>query len=105
MTHVLLLAAALLVPGTPTDDFAVQAELQGLYDEISQATLQFMSAADVDEFHDVLYTADWVFTDLAGHRQTWREIREDAVRALSAPRLDSMTQPIRMVSIDAAGAT
>lgn len=105
MIHVLVLAAALLVPSAPADDFAVQAELQGLYDEISQATLQFVSPADVDEFHDVLYTADWVFTDLAGQRHAWREVREDAVRALSAPRLDAMTQPIRMLSVDPAGAT
>jgi len=105
MVLVLVLAAALLAPGAPADDFAVQAELQGLYDEISQATLQFVSAADVDEFHDVLYTADWVFTDLIGQRHAWREVREDAIRALSAPRLDAMTQPIRMLSVDRAGAT
>ena len=56
MTHALLLAAALLNPGTPTDTFDVRIELQALYDEISQATLQFVSESDVDLFHDVLYT-------------------------------------------------
>ena len=50
MTAVLLLAAALFVPGASADNFVVQAELQGLYDEISQATLQFATASDVDEF-------------------------------------------------------
>jgi len=105
MTAALLLAAALFVPGASADNFVVQAELQGLYDEISQATLQFATASDVDEFHEVLYTADWVFTDQAGHKRTWPEMREDAVRALSAPRLDAMTQPIHSLSVDPGGAT
>lgn len=30
--------------------FAVRSELQSLYDEISQATLQFVTPADVDSF-------------------------------------------------------
>jgi ketosteroid isomerase-like protein len=105
MTQILLLAAALFIPGTPIDNFMVQAELQGLYDEISQATLQFATASDIDQFHEVLYTPDWVFTDTAGHTRTWAEMRQEAVRALSAPRLDSMTQPIRTLSVDSGGAT
>jgi hypothetical protein len=95
----------LLNPGTPPDTFDVKAELQGLYDEISQATLQFATAADVDEFHDVLYVPDWVFTDAAGHTQTWPDLRQAAIDALSMPRLDSMLQPIDKVSVDAEGAT
>jgi hypothetical protein len=104
MTQVLLLAAALFIPGTPADTFDVQAELQGLYDEISQATLQFMTESDLDEFHEVLYTPDWVFIDTSGHEHAWADVRRGAVLALSAPRLDSMTQPIRTLSIDAKGA-
>ena len=80
MTQILLFAAALFIPGTPVDNFIVQAELQGLYDEISQATLQFATASDIDEFHEVLYTPDWVFTDPEGHTRTWPEVRPDAVR-------------------------
>jgi hypothetical protein len=105
MTQALLLAAALLIPGTPADTFDIQAELQGLYDEISQATLQFMTESDVDEFHDVLYTSDWVFVDAAGHRHSWTEMRQDAIRALSAPRLDSMSQPIKTLKVDPGGVT
>ena len=105
MPPALLLAAALIVAGPPADNFLVQAELQGLYDESSQATLQFVSASDVDEFHAVLCTADWIFTDLAGHPRTWTEMRPDAVRALSEPRLDAMTQTIVTLSVDAGGAT
>ncbi len=50
MTQALLLAAALFVPGAPADNFVVQAELQGLYDEISQATLQFTTATTSTSF-------------------------------------------------------
>ena len=105
MPPALLLAAALIVPGPPVDNFVIQAELQGLYDETSQATLQFVTASDIDEFHAVLCTVDWVFTDLAGHRRPWADMREDAVGALSEPRLDSMTQTIVKLEVDSLGAT
>ena len=105
MTEVLLLALTLLNPGAPPDTFDVQAELQGLYDEISQATLQFATESDVDMFHDVLYTPDWVFVDSTGHAQTWKAVRPDAIKALSAPPLDSMRQPIQKLSLAPDGAT
>ena len=59
MTEVLLFTLAMLVLTGPTNTFDIQAELQGNYDEISQATLQFVTPSDVDMFHDVLYTPDW----------------------------------------------
>jgi ketosteroid isomerase-like protein len=105
MSPALLVAVALLIPAAATDTFEVQAELQGLYDEISQATLQFATQSEVDQFHEVLYTPDWAFTDAAGHTRTWADVREEAFRALSAPRVDSMTQPIRSLSVDSNGAT
>lgn len=105
MTQVLLLAMALLIPATPPDPFNVQAELQGLYDEISQATLQFVTASDVDLFHTVLSTPDWVFLDATGQKQTWSQVRERAIQALSAPHLDSMRQPIQKLSLAPDGAT
>jgi hypothetical protein len=95
MTQVLLLTIALLIPATPHDTFDVQAELQGLYDEISQATLQLTTESDVDLFHQVLYTPDWVFVDATGHAQTWPQVRARAISALSAPPLDSMIQSIQ----------
>jgi hypothetical protein len=61
VTEVLLLVLTMLHPGTRPDTFDLQAELQGLYDEISQATLQFESESDVDLFHEVLYTPDCRF--------------------------------------------
>ena len=88
MTHALLLAAALLNPGTPTDRFAVRIELQALYDEISQATLQFVTESDIDEFHAVLYTQDWAIVDAKGQRRTWAELREHEVATLKESPAD-----------------
>ena len=105
MTQVLLLALTLLHPETPPDTFDVQTQLQGLYDEISQATLQFATESDVDLFHDVLYTPDWVFVDATGHTQTWPQVRVRAIQALSAPLPDSMIQPIQKLSLVPDGAT
>ena len=105
MTGVLLLTMTLLHPWTPPSTFDVQTELQGLYDEISQATLQFTTQSELDQFHAVLYTPDWAFTDASGHARSWADVREEAFRALSAPRVDSMTQPIRSLSVDGNGAT
>jgi hypothetical protein len=104
MHIVLLLGLGFLQTGAP-DSFSVQAELQGLYDEISQATLQFVTEADVDQFHDVLYTPDWSFVDAAGQRQLWPQAREQAMQSLHGPRLDSMAQPIQKLSLVPGGAT
>jgi hypothetical protein len=41
MVEVMLLALALQQPHIGSDAFNVEAELQGMYEEISQATLQF----------------------------------------------------------------
>jgi hypothetical protein len=105
MTEVLLLALTLLTPGPPPAAFEVQMALQGLYDEISQAMLAFESASDVDLFHDVLCTPDWVFVDATGQKQTWPQARERAIRALSAPTPDAMIQPIQKLSLIPDGAT
>lgn len=104
MIEVLLLALT-LQQGTASDTFNVRAELQGLYDEISQATLQFVTESDVDLFHDVLYTPDWVFVDATGQKQTWPQVREREVQALSAPPLSSMNQSIQKLSLAPDGAT
>lgn len=99
----LLLTLALLA-GRP-DAFAVQTELQGLYDEISQATLSFVTPADVDLFHDVLYTPDFAIEDADGHALAWPQVRERAIEALSAPPLDWLMQPIERMSLTADGAS
>jgi ketosteroid isomerase-like protein len=105
MTEALLLTLTTLAVTFPFDTFDVQTEVQANYDEISQATLQFVTASDVDLFHSVLYTADWAFVDATGHRQTWAQVRERAIQALSEPRLDSMKQRIQKVSLEPGGVT
>jgi hypothetical protein len=105
MTEVLLLALTLLSPATRPDTFDVRAELQGRYHEISQATLQFETESDVDLFHDVLRTPDWVFVDATGHTQAWSQVRLEAIHALSVPYPDSMNQPIQELSLVSDGAT
>jgi hypothetical protein len=90
--------------GSP-DPFLVQAELQGLYDEISQATLQFETESDVDQFHEVLYSPDWVFVETSGARHPWAEARQHDLQVLHARRADSMIQTIQSLSLVAGGAT
>ena len=87
------------------DAASVEADLQGLYYEISQATLQFETASDVDQFHDVLYTSDWVFIDANGRQHSWPEVRDAAVAALEPPRIEWMEQSIQTLSPVPGGAT
>jgi hypothetical protein len=100
MTEAILLAMALLAHVERPDTFAVRSELQGLYDEMSQATLQFMTASEIDDFHAVLTTPDWVFVDEKGRKRDWPQVRDDAIHALVAPRPDSMTQTIGKLSLE-----
>ena len=79
--------------------------MPGLYDEISQITLSFVSGSDIDMLHDVLYTPDWVFVDATKHTETWPQVRQRAIQALSAPPLDSMKQPIQKLSLGSDGVT
>ena len=99
-----VVAFGLLQAASP-DTFAVQADIQGRYAEISQATLQFATEQDVDDFHDVMYTSDWAVTDVAGQRHEWAQLRAEALQALTAPRLDAMVQSIQTFSLTPSGAT
>ena len=104
MHTILLLTFGLLQAGSP-DAFAVQADLQGRYDEISQASLQFLTDADVDDFHDVMYTSDWAVTDVAGQRHDWAQLRTQALQALTAPHPNAIVQSIQKLSLVPNGAT
>jgi len=81
------------------DPFLVQAAIQGLYAEISQASLQFLTEADVDDFHDILYTPDWTVTDTMGRQHTWMELRAQAIEALQAPHRDPIVQSIQKLTL------
>src|ERR1700733_2956450 len=105
MSVVLLLALAVL-PASSQDSFSpVHIDFQGIYDEISQATLQCASEIDIDQFHEVFYAPDWTFVDAKGQRYTWPQMRERAVQALAAPPVDSMDALIQKVSVTSSGAT
>ena len=104
MIAVMLLALTLQKAAIGSDAFNVDAELQGMYEELSQATLQFVTESDVDLFHDVLYTPDWVFVDAAGQKHTWSQMREREIQALSAPALSSLNQSIQKLSLAPDGA-
>jgi ketosteroid isomerase-like protein len=104
MNAVSLFTLALLQVA-PGDLFSLRTQLQGLYDEISQATFQFDAESDIDDFHAVLYTPDWTFVDTEGRRHSWPEMRQQAVNSLSQPQPDSMQQVIQKLSFVADGAT
>ena len=88
-----------------SDSLTAQWELQGLYDEISQADLQFNTGSDVDLFHDVICTPDWTFADASGNRQAWAARRETEIQAFRLPRFDSIYHRIQKFSLVADGAT
>jgi hypothetical protein len=85
--------------GPDSDTRTVQMQLQGLYDEISNTVLQFADESDVDAFHNVLYTSDWVFVDVDGQPHPWAEMRAPAVAAISEPPPESSIQRIEKVSL------
>ena len=103
MTALLLLALSWLHPA-PTNAFDLQVQLQALYNEIDQINLRYVSPADLDLFHDVMYTPDWTFTDHAGHHQGWSEVREQAERDVAVIP-DSVVETIRQVVPASDGAT
>jgi hypothetical protein len=103
--HIMLLLALAVVRPDDQSAFSVQAELQGLYEEISQATLQFVTGDDIDQFHEVLYTPEWVFIDATGKRSPWSQVREEQIQALTAPPFDWMNQAVQKVSLTSGGAT
>ena len=84
--------------------FAARTDLQGMYDESSQAAMQFLTDTDVDQFHDVLCTPDYVFVDAAGKQHSWSDVRADEVRMLTA-RPDALTETIDKVALVPGGAS
>lgn len=104
MQFILMLALAAFQAAS-VDSFAVQTELQGLYDEISQATMQFESGLDVDEFHDVFYAPDWTLVDASGQHHTWAQQREQLLQSLGQPLPYDVWQRIQKLTVTPAGAT
>ncbi len=82
--------------------FQAWMDLQALYDEISQVDVPYVTQADLDQFHDVLYTPDWVFVDVDRKTHTWAQ--EQALEARSGPP-DSLVQLIERLTLTPDGAT
>jgi hypothetical protein len=105
MITVLLVAVTLAISGAASSSvFEVQTELQSLYDEITNGAAQFMTPADVDLFHSVLYAPDFVFVDKGGKTHEWPEMRALAIAAIGAPLPDSSIQSIQKVTLVTGGA-
>lgn len=100
-----LLLPLVLLQVSAHDSFMVASELRGLYDEMSQATLEYNTAAELDDFHRVFCTPDWVFIDLQGKRHDWQEMGEKAIQNVSGPPLETMTQTIRQIAVAPGGVT
>lgn len=97
---VLVLGATLAGAPASVNQFQVRAEIQSLYDEISQATLQFVTPQDVDQFHAVLFTSDWSLVDAKGQKRSWADVRGDAIKTLPEPPYDSILQSIQKLTLN-----
>ena len=80
MTSLLLLAS--MMSSSKLDAFSVQSDLQALYDEATQAELQFETPLDVDEYHAVRFAAGWTFVDASGTSHSWNDMRGSEISAL-----------------------
>ena len=101
----LFVLAATLSSSPAVDVAAVQADIQGLYEDIRQMKAQSEKAIDVDDLHDVLYTADWTFVDKTGQSHSWMEMRQQQIDALAHKPPQSFYQPIKNLSLSSDGAT
>ena len=104
MSAVVLSLVLALGQAGSQDLFSVRGELQGLYSEISQATLQFETEEDIDQFHAVLYTPDWVYVDASGQPHSWQQTRDDLFRSLKVSPIAWMSQDIEKLSLVPDGA-
>ncbi len=103
--NVLTAAMLMVLQAGPQSIFSIHCDLQGLYDEMSQATLTSRSAGDVDMFHEVFYTPDWTFVDTEGQRHSWAELRQQAIDALTTRPFTGMHQVIHELTPRADSAT
>ncbi|MBZ5559431.1 MAG: hypothetical protein LAO77_19340 [Acidobacteriia bacterium] len=103
--NLLVFAMLGMLQTTPQNMFSIKCDLQGLYDEIAQATLSARSAKDVDLFHDVFYTSGWLFVDGEGKRLSWTELRDQTIETSMRQKFTSMRQVMQDVTLNPDGAT
>jgi hypothetical protein len=102
---IMLMLTAALSQSPKIDVFSVQADIQGLYEDIRQTQAQSTTASDVDVLHDVLYTQDWTFVDKSGQSHSWSELRQKQIDALAHRSGDAFYQPIKKLSVSSDGQT
>jgi hypothetical protein len=102
---IILTLTALLSQSPKIDLFSLQADIQGLYEDIRQTQAQSTTADDVDILHDVLYTQDWTFVDKSGQSHSWTEMRKKQIDALAHDASDAFYQPIKKMSVSPDGQT
>ena len=105
MDFVVFALLAALQANPSQDTFGVSCDLQGLYDEMAQATAVSYTARDVDLYHGVFYTPDWVFVDAQGQRHPWTELRDQTISQAGEHRFDAIYQVLQDATITADGAT
>jgi osmotically-inducible protein OsmY len=103
--RILMLVMLGLLQSAPQDVFLSRCDLQGVYDEVAQATLASRTAKDIDMFHDVFYTPGWVFIDGEGNRHTWNELRAPTIDAAANQSFTIMRQAIQEITLIPDGAT
>jgi len=108
MLTTFVLTAGLLL-GSQATTFDAQADLQGLYGEISQTRAQATGSTtsdDIDALHATLFTQDWTFVDKSGQSHAWMELRQKEVDASrQPPSHEVLYQPIKKLSLSPDGCT
>jgi hypothetical protein len=98
------LSPVLVLTAAQSDAGSVQAGLQGIYDEISAATLGWDTALDIDDLERALYSRDWVFIDSNKQLHSWQQVRDEGGLPVKAPRLTWIAQTIQKLSLTPDGA-
>jgi hypothetical protein len=103
LTMVMVMALAPAAVPQP-DTFTAETELQGLYEEISEAVMH--ATAGVETVRPVLYSADWEFIDAAGQHQSWPQVSvASSVSAFRAAPFDVIRHVIQKLTIQGNVAT
>ena len=101
MVMVMALAPAL---APQPDTFTAKTELQGLYEEISEAIMHATGGGET--VRPVLYMPDWEFIDASGQHQSWPQVRVAAsVSAFRAAPFDVIRHVIQKLMIQGDVAT
>jgi hypothetical protein len=101
----IFLALALARAGTcvgcdisQADTFALQAQLQGLYEEMAEGAIHSTADDVAAPLTAELYAPDWVFIDASGQRQSLAQAQSATASALRSSPFDTITHSIQKVT-------